>query len=252
MPKLVRANQEPDFELHGQIVQFFLDNPSASDAQVHTWANSLGIQPEVMEAAIYKLLSSLLRAIGKHNHVPDISLDPIQLDQGVRVEMEHTDIPFIAKMIAKDHLVECPEYYTYLAKAESDCANKEMTDKTAVVTVASVLKSIEEAMDYVPPEPVEIIVKAPASQAVDPALKALIKKVAGKADAKNRGGAPSAIFNLSNGQLMLDGGHGWSISHGNKVISEGKTYTDLLTALRTTPNPTGKEIRAIIFSFPGE
>ncbi len=145
MPKLVRANQEPDFELHGQIVQFFLDNPSASDAQVHTWSTSLGVEPEIMEAAIYKLLSSLLRAIGKHNHIPDVSLDQIQLDQGIRIEMEHTDIPFIAKMIAKDHLVECPEYYTYLAKAESDCANGEMTDRTPLITVSSVLKNIKKA-----------------------------------------------------------------------------------------------------------
>lgn len=253
MRRLVRANQEPDFELHGQIVQFFLDNPSASDAQVHTWANSLGVEPEVMEAAIYKLLSSLLRVIGKHNHVPDVSFDPVQLDQGVRIEMEHTDIPFIAKMIAKDHLVECPEYYTYLAKAESDCSREEKRDVPAVITVASVLKNIEEAMDYVPPAPVEHVIKAPANQGADPAIQALIRKVASKADGKNRGGAPSALFNLGNGaSLMLDGKIGWSISHGNEVISEGTTYTDLLKALRSTPNPTAKQIRAIIFNFPSE
>lgn len=248
--KLVRANQEPDFEIHTQIIQFFLDNPSASDAQVHTWANSLNVEPEVMEAAIYKLLSSLLRSIGKHNHVPDVTLDPVQLDQGIKVEMEHTDIPFIAKMIAKDHLIECPEYYTYLAKAESDCANKEMTDKTAVVTVASVLKNIEEAGDYVPPEPVELVVKAPAKKGADPAIQALIRKLAAKADGKLRGGHPSAVFNLSDGTLILDGGTGWEIRHGKDVVGEGTTYTDLLTTLRNTPSPTAKEIRAIIFDFP--
>lgn len=253
MRRLVRANQEPDFELHSQIVQFFLDNPSASDAQVHTWANSLGVEPEVMEAAIYKLLSSLLRIIGKHSHVPDVTFDPVQLDQGIKVEMEHTDIPFIAKMIAKDHLIECPEYYTFLAQAESDCKREEKQDVPAVITVASVLKNIEEAMDYVPPVPVEQVVKAPVSQGADPAIQALIRKVASKADGKNRGGAPSALFNLGNGSsLMLDGKVGWEIRHNSEVVGKGGSYTELLKTLRNTPNPTAKQIRAIIFNFPSE
>jgi hypothetical protein len=42
-----------------------------------------------------------------------------QLDKGQKVEMEHTDDAEKAREIAKDHLEEHPDYYTRLAKMES-------------------------------------------------------------------------------------------------------------------------------------
>lgn len=44
--------------------------------------------------------------------------DPIELAQGVWVEMEHTDDIEIAIEIAMDHLTEDPLYYQKLAKIE--------------------------------------------------------------------------------------------------------------------------------------
>jgi hypothetical protein len=41
-----------------------------------------------------------------------------QLAMGVKVEMEHTTNPKIAREIARDHLAEIPDYYTRLAKME--------------------------------------------------------------------------------------------------------------------------------------
>ena len=38
---------------------------------------------------------------------------------GIRAEMEHTDDPAIAKIIAKDHLVELPDYYSRLKVMEA-------------------------------------------------------------------------------------------------------------------------------------
>jgi len=43
-----------------------------------------------------------------------------QLKLGVKVEMEHTDSPIIAKEIARDHLWEDPNYYTKLKKMEKE------------------------------------------------------------------------------------------------------------------------------------
>lgn len=43
-----------------------------------------------------------------------------QLNMGVKVEMEHTDYPEVAKRIALDHLVEIPDYYTRLNRMEDD------------------------------------------------------------------------------------------------------------------------------------
>jgi len=56
--------------------------------------------------------------LGKHNHVPDTSFDTDQLSAGTLIELEHTDNPAAAKAIAKDHLMEIPDYYTRLLRME--------------------------------------------------------------------------------------------------------------------------------------
>jgi hypothetical protein len=43
-----------------------------------------------------------------------------QLEKGVRVEMEHTTDPGIAKEISLDHLMEDPNYYDKLEKIEKN------------------------------------------------------------------------------------------------------------------------------------
>lgn len=65
--------------------------------------------------------------VGKHNGVPDSEFDPKELEMGIKVEMEHTDDPFIAKCIAKDHLSEpgLSDYYTRLKKMEEDSGVKD-------------------------------------------------------------------------------------------------------------------------------
>ena len=42
----------------------------------------------------------------------------LELEKGIRVEMEHTDNPAVAREIAKDHLAEDPKYYTKLASLD--------------------------------------------------------------------------------------------------------------------------------------
>lgn len=51
---------------------------------------------------------------------PDSNYDQRQLDLGIDVEKEHTDDPYIAKKIAKDHLDEIPDYYDRLIKMEKE------------------------------------------------------------------------------------------------------------------------------------
>ena len=45
--------------------------------------------------------------------------DREQIAKGIKIEMEHTDDPIIAREIAMDHLVENPKYYDELEKMES-------------------------------------------------------------------------------------------------------------------------------------
>jgi len=44
---------------------------------------------------------------------PDTDYDPEQLAMGIKVEMEHTDDPEVAKVIAKTQLDEDPKYYSH-------------------------------------------------------------------------------------------------------------------------------------------
>ena len=60
-------------------------------------------------------------SVGKHNHIPDEKFNAKEFKMGIKVELEHTDDPIIAKAITKDHLSECANYYTRLAKMEKDC-----------------------------------------------------------------------------------------------------------------------------------
>ena len=46
--------------------------------------------------------------------------NPVELEKGVKVEMEHTNDPKLAKEIAMDHLTEDPDYYKKLAKMEKE------------------------------------------------------------------------------------------------------------------------------------
>lgn len=63
----------------------------------------------------------------KKSDAPDDQFDAEQLAMGIEVEKEHTDNPEIAKAIAKAHLSEIKDYYTRLAKMESEAKT---TDKT--------------------------------------------------------------------------------------------------------------------------
>lgn len=55
------------------------------------------------------------------NDRPDDNYDSNQLEMGIEIEKEHTDDPIISKIIAKDHLDECSDYYTRLKQMEEKC-----------------------------------------------------------------------------------------------------------------------------------
>jgi predicted metal-dependent hydrolase len=74
-------------------------------------------EDKVMEAA-FELLGALLKGVGKHKDSPDTDFDQAELEKGVQVEKEHTNNEYVAKIIAKDHLKEIPDYYARLTKME--------------------------------------------------------------------------------------------------------------------------------------
>lgn len=64
-------------------------------------------------------------SVGKHNDVLDDQFDANELKMGIKIESEHTDDPDIAKSIAKDHLMEIPDYYTRLKAMEARAKTKD-------------------------------------------------------------------------------------------------------------------------------
>ena len=69
--------------------------------------------------------------LGRHNDT-EKDVDPTQLQMGIRIEQEHVPDGIdedlgneMAKRIALDHLAECPDYYTRLAKMETECKEKD-------------------------------------------------------------------------------------------------------------------------------
>lgn len=123
MPKLKRYKQEARVVRHqSAIIDYFLKNQNARDHEVHKWARDIGMSPEALEGEIYHLLSSLLKGVGKHANVPDEAFDPKELEMGIKVEVEHTDNEDVAKIIAKDHLMEsgAGNYYSRLLQMEQE------------------------------------------------------------------------------------------------------------------------------------
>lgn len=74
--------------------------------------------PNRQQTSLSAFNKAMIEAAGKDTR-PDQDYEPYSLAQGIRVEMEHTDDENVAKMIAKDHLDEFPEYYRALKKMES-------------------------------------------------------------------------------------------------------------------------------------
>jgi hypothetical protein len=55
---------------------------------------------------------------GKGDNRPDSDFDDKDLQDAIKHELEHTKDRKIAKEIAKDHLIEDPNYYKKLKKIE--------------------------------------------------------------------------------------------------------------------------------------
>lgn len=107
-------------KLRPELLRFFRKNPNPTDQQMHDLAADLGVDPHELETEVYRLLTWFMSGRWlKHAQLPDEDFDPEQLTLGIEVESEHTDRPEIAKAIAKAHLKEIPDYYTWLQGMEA-------------------------------------------------------------------------------------------------------------------------------------
>jgi len=108
----------------GAIIDFFASKEKPTDDEVHSLAKELGIDKHQFEEKIYAILSSFFNA-GRYKENP-VEPDAEELKNGIKVEMEHTTLPAMARRIALDHLAEkgAEKYYTELEKMENKFKNK--------------------------------------------------------------------------------------------------------------------------------
>lgn len=83
-------------------------------------AKKLGVKSSDLKTMSDSDLENILQDVGEHDFAPDSEFDPDQLKKGIEVEFEHTKSKLVAKLIAKDHIKEIPDYYTRLGKMEKD------------------------------------------------------------------------------------------------------------------------------------
>jgi uncharacterized alkaline shock family protein YloU len=81
-------------------------------------ARKLGISIKELTKLSDEEIETILKNIGKHDFVPDSNFNKNELKKGIKVEREHTNSLLVAKLVATDHLVELPDYYTRLEKME--------------------------------------------------------------------------------------------------------------------------------------
>ncbi len=121
---LKEIQQQPDElsnSVQKSIILFAKLKPYGSFEELMQLLTKSGFTKMTSEDNIYRLLVDLVGGVGRHTHISDKDYNPNELQMGVEIEKEHTDNPNIAKEIAKDHLAECPDYYTRLKKIESEC-----------------------------------------------------------------------------------------------------------------------------------
>ena len=85
-------------------------------------ANLYKITTDDVTKKVFEDLTNLLDGkinpfIGKSMYLEHSS----RVNDGAKVEQEHTNFWSIAKLIANDHISECPDYYSHLAKMEKSC-----------------------------------------------------------------------------------------------------------------------------------
>lgn len=106
-------------DIQMKIMDLLKNNPSPPDDVIHAFSDKEKIDTHKFEAYIYDILGSILGAgRAKEKGFEEKDADPKELKMGIKVEMEHTTNPLIAKRISLDHLAEMSDYYTKLAAME--------------------------------------------------------------------------------------------------------------------------------------
>lgn len=82
-------------------------------------SNKLGISEDELKKYSDKELLDIFKNIGLHDFIDIKKFNKKEIEQGIKVEREHTNSNLVALLIVKDHLSELPDYYKRLEKMEN-------------------------------------------------------------------------------------------------------------------------------------
>ena len=105
-----------DFLIKGMAQTYHMYFPNAQEGDYKKfWMNALKNEIEFLKKNKIEESETFKAVLNKNDH-PDDIYNKEQLEIGIKIEMEHTPDPEVAKKIAKDHLDELPNYYVKLLK----------------------------------------------------------------------------------------------------------------------------------------
>ncbi len=100
-----------------KIINRFNKDSIVTLEELRELGNASGKSYEEMVEAVCDILQDFLF---RRKEVRDAKVNPKELKMGIAHEMEHTKDKDVAEIIARDHLVHVPNYYTLLKEIDDD------------------------------------------------------------------------------------------------------------------------------------
>jgi len=97
------------------VMDFFAQQQgNITDADFHSFCEQNGFNVHEAESIAYGLAQKLMQILreGKSVGLDPNTVDPQQLEWGMKIESEHTSCPALQKKISLDHIAENPQYYS--------------------------------------------------------------------------------------------------------------------------------------------
>jgi len=106
-----------DQSIKAEIIKLFKSPGPIKDSDVHALAERLQIPSDQIEDHIYNILRSFLA--GGKSQGKETNIEPATLQEGMKVESEHSEDPDVQRKIVEDHIAEDPKYYEKLKQVEA-------------------------------------------------------------------------------------------------------------------------------------
>jgi hypothetical protein len=136
---------EERIDLQDRLAEFLTQHPNPSKEELKTWIKANNWKADYVIEELSRLAAQQVSFLYNGEWVKSKKrmgeVDPKQLKLGIKIEMEHTSNPMVAKRIALDHLAEIKDYYTRLVKMEEEAKGKTASARLAGLPKGDTIRS---------------------------------------------------------------------------------------------------------------